>query len=127
MPVCWVTLVPSEQRTQVLVMLGPDEVLRAELPPLGQAAHENAVSRFLEGLSLLLDQRLCVALCADDTVDSYRLGLVDELGVGARSIYFAVELLPAQGPGRRPKRLRGVGDFAPLRQLWLWASSEGQP
>lgn len=127
MPVCWVTLVPSKQRTQVLVMLGQDELLRAELPPWGRATHENAVSRFLEGLSLLLDQRLCVALCADETVDSFRLGLVDELGVGARSVYFAVEPLQAAGRARRPRRLRGVGDFAPLRQLWLWASSEGQP
>jgi hypothetical protein len=127
MSVCWIALVPSETKTRLLVMKGQDEVLRAELPPLSKVAHENAVKRVLEGLSLWLDQRVCVALSVrEQDVDLFRLDLVDELGAGARSIYYAVEPIP---PGRlpRPRRLRGVGDFTDLRQLYLWASSLDAP
>jgi hypothetical protein len=127
MSVCWVTIVPSETRTRVLVMCGQDELLRAELPPFGKVVQETAVKRFLEGLSLWLDQRICVALSAGERdVDSFRLDLVDELGAGARNVYYAVEPVLLQGL-RRPRRLKGVGDFGELRQLWLWASSEGVP
>jgi hypothetical protein len=119
-------LTPSESRTKVLLMQGQDEILRAALPPLRKLRNEHSVTRLLEALSLLMDQRVCVALCADELEDSFRLGLTDELGVGARSVYYAVEPLPlTRSP--RPRRLRGVGDFAGLHQLWLWAStgSEG--
>ena len=127
MTVCWVALVPSETRTRLLVMRGQDEVLRAELPPLSKVAHENAVKRLLEGLSLWLDQRVCVALSVRERdVDSFRLDLVDELGAGARSLYYAVE--PVVSPVlARPRRLRGVGDFGELRQLCLWASASEAP
>lgn len=127
MSVCWVALVPTETKTRVLVMRGQDELLRAELPPFSKVGHEAAVKRFLEGLSLWLDQRVCVALSVGGReVDSFRLDLVDELGVGARSVYYAVEPVPLQGLPR-PRRLHGVGDFGELRQLWLWASSSGAP
>jgi hypothetical protein len=127
MSVCWVALLPSEARTRLLVMKGQDEVLRAELPPLSEVAHENAVKRTLEGLSLWLDQRLCVALSVrEQDEDSFRLDLVDELGAGARSIYYAVEPVVASGLPR-PRRLRGSGDFTKLRQLCFWASSAGTP
>ena len=126
MSVCWVTLVPSETRTRVLVMQGQDELLRAELPPFSKVRNEAAVKRLLEALSLWMDQRVCVALCAGEEVDSFRLDLVDELGAGARSVYYSVEPVHFQGLSR-PKRLRGVGDFGELRQLWLWVSSSGEP
>ena len=119
---CWVMLAPSEVRTKVLLMQGQDELMRAVLPPLRHLRNEHCVTRFLEALSLLMDQRVFVALCADELGDSFRLGLTDELGVGVRSVYYAVEPLPVtRSP--KPRRLRGVGDFAGLRQLWLWASS----
>ena len=126
MSTCWVTLVPEEHRTRVLVMRGQDEILRAELPPWTAVVHEDAVKRLLEALSLWLDQRLCVALCADERADSFRFDLVDELGAGARSIHYAVETLPRRGLPR-PRRLRGGGDFTELRQLWLWASTSEAP
>ena len=86
MSVCWVTVVPSETKTRVLVMRGQDEMLKAELPPFSKVMHETAVKRFLEGLSLWLDQRVCVALSVDEKeVDSFRLDLVDELGAGAQT------------------------------------------
>ena len=110
-----------------MVMKGQDEVLRAELPPLSEVAHDNAVRKVLEGLSLWLDQRLCVALSVrEQDEDSFRLDLVDELGAGARSIYYVVEPIAARGLPR-PRRLRGGGDFTELRQLCLWASTADAP
>lgn len=123
---CWVTLAPSETTTRVLVMQGQDELLRAALPPLPSLRNEHSVTRLLEALSLWLDQRMCVALCAAESVDSFRLGLTDELGAGSRSVFYAVEPLPLAGRPHR-RRLRGVGDFGDLHQLWLWAATGGAP
>lgn len=123
MSVCWVTLVSSATKTRVLVMQGQDELLRAELPPFSAVKHEDAVKRLLQGLSLWLDKRVCVALSVGEReVDSFRLELVDELGAGARSAFYAVEPIPREAL-HRPRRLHGVGEFGDLRQLWLWASS----
>lgn len=119
---CWLTLVPSETVTRVLLMQGQDELMRAALPPMSKLRNEHSVTRLLEALSLWLDQRVCVALCAAESVDSFRLGLTDELGAGARSVFYAVEALPLAGRPRA-RRLRGVGDFGDMRQLWLWATT----
>ena len=119
---CWVMLVPSETRTRVLLMQGQDELLRAVLPPMSKLRNQQSVTRLLEGLSLWMDQRVCVALCAAELGDSSRLGLTDELGAGARGVHFAVEPLPLASPPR-PRRLRGVGDFGDVRQLWLWTAT----
>src|SRR3954471_2094838 len=88
-----VTVASRASRAQLLVMVGPDEVMRARLPRLDQVRQEQAVTRLLEGLSLWLNQRLCVALSADESEDYFRLDLTDELGVGARSVYYAVEVV----------------------------------
>lgn len=119
-----VTLVASATRTRVLVMMGQDEVLRASLPPLNQVQHHRAVTTLLEALSLWTDTRLFVALCAADEDRCFWFGLIDELGAGARSVYYAVELLKAP-TRRRGRRLQGVADFGDVRQLSLIARSGG--
>jgi hypothetical protein len=125
METCWVTLVPKQSGTNVLLMQGQDELLRARLPPLEKVRHAQAVTRLLEALSLWLDTRLCVALSAADTVHSFRLQLTDELGAGARSVFYAGE--PVATGIRQGRRLRGVGGFGEARQLWLGASAGGEP
>ena len=115
-----VTLASAAARTRLLVTVGPDEVLRARLPRLDQVRNERAVKTLLEGLSLWLDQRLCVALSAAEPEDSWRLQLTDELGVGARSVFYAVEVVERRRR-RRGTRLRGLGDFRELHQLALLA------
>lgn len=114
-----VVLSPSTSRTRVLVSQGPDELLRAILPPPSCVRHERAVMTFLEGLSLWLDVALPVVLSVDARQASFCLGLTDELGVGARSVYYSIEVSERGRRRRRGARIRGVGDFGDLRQLHL--------
>ena len=106
--------------TRVLVKVGEDEVLRARLPHLDQVRNERAVRTLLEGLSLWLDRRLCVVLSADGWENYSRLELTDELGVGARSVHYAVEVVERRHR-HRGARLRGLGDFRQVHQLALLA------
>lgn len=114
-----VVMIPSATRTRVLLSQGPDELLRALLPPPAQMRHERAAITFLEGLALWLDAKLQVVLSVDEREAGFCLGLTDEMGVGTRSVYFDVEVLDRGARRRRGQRIRGVGDFADLRQLRL--------
>jgi hypothetical protein len=116
-----VVVIPSSMRTRVLVSHGPgpDELLRALLPAPSQVRHTRAAITFLEGMSLWLDAKLQVVLSVDARAAGLCLGLTDELGVGLRSLYFDVEVRDRGVGRRRGQRIRGVGDFADLRQLRL--------
>ena len=95
----WVMMTATAKQTRLVVTAGEKVVLRASLPPLAEVAHERAAKVLLEALSLWLDERLCVALCADDEVNCFRFDLTDELGVGAQGVYYAIEVV-ARAPGR---------------------------
>jgi hypothetical protein len=115
-----VVIVPSATRTRVLVTEGSDELLRAVLPSPSQLRHERATTTFLEGLALWLDAKLHVVLSVDAREAGCCLGLTDELGVEVRSLFFDVEVRDRQvRRRRRGRRIRGLGDFADLRQLQL--------
>jgi hypothetical protein len=114
-----VVVIPSAARTRVLLTEGPDELLRAVLPSPGQLQHERAVISFLESLALWVNAKLHVVLSVDAREAGCCLGLTDELGVGMRSLFFDVEVRDRRARQRRGQRIRGVGDFADLRQLRL--------
>jgi len=114
-----VVLSPSPKWTRVLLCQGPDELLRAILPPPSQVRHERAAATILEGLSLWLDTSLRVVLSMDARETGFCLGLTDELGVGMRSVFFRVEVAERGGRRRRGTRIRGVDDLGDLRQLCL--------
>jgi hypothetical protein len=114
-----VMMVPSSTRTRVLVSHGVDELLRAILPPPSAVHHERAAISFLQGLSLWLDAKLHVVLSVDEQEAGFCLGLTDEMGTGLRSVYFDVEVHDRRARRRRGQRIRGIGDFADLRQLYL--------
>src|SRR5438477_5119907 len=115
---CYVRLTPSARRTRVEVRTTAGKpLLRASLPPLTQVRHHRAVTTLLEALSLWLDERLCVALCAGELETWFDFDLTDELGVGARSVYYAVEVVARE---RRPR-----GTARAEQQLSLIASREG--
>jgi hypothetical protein len=112
-------LSPTAKWTRLLVSQGPDELLRAILPPPSQVRHERAAATLLEGLSLWLDRRLAVALSVDAREAGFCLGLTDELGIGTQSVFYCVNVAERGHRRRRGTRIRGVGDFADLRQLHL--------
>ena len=121
-----VVLSPSSKWTRVLVRHGPDELLRAILPPPSQLRHARAASTFLEGLSLWLDTTLPVVLSVDAREAGACLGLTDELGIGARSVFYRVEVVERARRRRSGTRIQGVGDFADLRQLRLVPDGEAR-
>jgi hypothetical protein len=121
-----VAIVPTRSRTRVLLTCGPDELLRAALPPSRKLPHEQSLVEFLSGLSLWLDERLRVVLCVDAKDGGFCLGLTDERGTGTRSLYFDVEVAPRRALAQGT-HLGGVGNFRSLHQLVLWPSCLGRP
>lgn len=119
-------LSPSARWTRVLLTHGPDELLRAILPPPMRVRHERTVPTLLEGLALWLDTTLPVVLSVDAQQAGFCLGLTDELGLGAKSLYYHVEVQERGLRRRRGRRIRGVGHFGDLRQLRL-VREGGQP
>ncbi len=120
---CKVIISPSTMCTRVLVMQGPDEILRAVLPP-PSGVHSWAALRLLEGLALWLDRKLSVVLSVSDPQARSCLGLTDDMGVARhQSLFFRVDV-QERGRRRRGTRIRGVGDFADLRQLHLVLDGE---
>ncbi len=120
-----VAVVRTRTRTRLLLIYGPDELLRAALPPGARPPHEQSLVPFLTGLALWLDERLRVVLCADAKDAGFCLGLTDELGGGTRSLYFDVEVTPRRALAQGV-RLGGVGNFRSLHQLALWPSPLGR-
>lgn len=121
-----VVMVPSATRTRVLLSHGSDELLRAILPPPSAIRYQEAALALLQGLSLWLDEKLHVVLSVDEREAGSCLGLTDEMGLGLHSVYFDVEVHDRRARRRRGQRIRGIGDFADLRQLYLrWLVPDG--
>ena len=114
-----VVVSPTTKWTRILVSYGPDELLRAILPPPSHVRHERAAATLIQGLSLWFDTTLPVVLSVDAREASFCLGLTDEMGVGVHSVFYRVEVAERGRRRRRGTRIRGVGDFADLRQLRL--------
>lgn len=114
-------LAPTSRWTRVLLTQGPDELLRAILPPPSQVRHERAAPLLLESLAVWLDTALPVVLSVADRDAPFCLGLTDEMGLGRRSLYYQVDVSTSTREVRRRRgtRIRGVGDFGDLRQLRL--------
>lgn len=99
----WVTVTATSKRTRVVVTMGEAVVLRANLPPLSTVRNARAVTTLLEALSLWVDEALYVALYADDAENCFRCDLSDEMGLGARSVYYAVECVKREPRRRGPQ------------------------
>lgn len=103
----------------MLLTDGPDELLRAVLPAPPPLHRDRAVPTLLEGLAQWLDAPIRVVLSVDAQDASFCLGLTDEMGCGARTLFYGVEVVERGARRRRGDRIRGIGDFADLRQLHL--------
>lgn len=122
-----VRLSAEPTQTRVLITQGQRDIGKAILPPSANA-HPRATATLLEGLSLFLNERLCVVLCVDERSASCgSLGLLDGLGYGERGVFYEVGVAArvTRAERRRNERtlhLQGGGDFRDLRQLsWEFA------
>jgi hypothetical protein len=109
------TIAPERDRTRMLMMCGPHEVLRAVLAPPAET-HPRAAATLLEGLSLWYQRPLSVVLCVDSQSGSCGLDLCDALGFGRRTLHYEVGLA-IRDQRRRAMRLGGPGNFQELRRF----------
>lgn len=116
-----VTLAPERERTRLLAMSGPDELLRGLLGPPSEM-HPAAATTLLEGLSLWYQQPLAVVLCVGERSCGSELGLCDALGLGRRNLHYEVGIAIDEAR-HRPRRLGGPGDFRALRRVSLLGGS----
>lgn len=112
-----VTIQPLPRETRLLVMEGKDEVMRAILGPT-TASHPRAASTLMEGLALWHQRALSVVLCADVEACSSATRMLDDLGLGAKTVHYDVEVA-LRAHRRRGRRIHGLGHFGDLRQLCL--------
>ena len=107
---------PGPRDTRVIAMTGSREtILKARLSR--QPSHPRALATLLEAVALWQGLQVRAALCAterDGVSDSslYREAFADFGGP-----LYTLEWIPAAALGRRPRGIRGVGDFADLRRL----------
>lgn len=116
-----VRLAVDPEQLRLLVTQGLRDIGKIIIPR-PRNAHPRAAATLLEGLSLLLGERLAVVVCVDDRSTSLCLhGLLDGLGYGRESLYYEVGVAAREpesnGRAQRSVRLKGVGDFRDLRQV----------
>lgn len=113
-----VFLKTSAGSTKILVRSDRDEVLKAVLPPAATPPHPRALPTLLEAMALWYQAPAHAVLCATEQAWWCRLGLLDDLYLGADTVHYTVELRQ-RGHERRPQRIAGLGSFDDLRQLTL--------
>ena len=113
-------------RTRILITQGAMDIGKVILPP-SHSAHPRAMTVFLEGLSMLLNERLCVVLCVDEqSASCASLGLLDALGGGERSLFYEVAVAARLCRRRRQRTERLLrlprSNFRDLREF-SWESA----
>jgi len=88
-----VQVTATSRWTRLVVTLDKTVVLRGRLPPLSAMRDAGAAIALLEALSRWVDEKLSVALHADDAVSCFRCDLADELERGASSDYYAIDVV----------------------------------
>ncbi len=119
------TILVSEAQTSLLLTQGPDELMRAVLPPVSQVLNPSIGPQLLSAISSWLNQRLDVVLCVDDPHIWSCLGLTDGLGVARNAVSYTVQVVDHEARRRRGRRLGGIGDFRQLHQLRRAAAERG--
>lgn len=116
-----VRLSAEPTRTRLLITQGARDIGRAVLPT-GSSAHPRAMATLLEGLSLLVGERLSVVLCVDErSTSSCGLGLLDGHDDGERSLFYEVGVAARISRRDLQREQRGLHlpgvDFRDLREL----------
>ena len=105
------TITATARETRVLLMQGPDEVMKARLRAVATPAHRFAGPMLCEAMALWHDQRVRVVVSAESEETLFALGLCDGLGLARATLHYVVQPLFADDPPRRGQRLSGLGNF----------------
>jgi hypothetical protein len=108
---------PGPKDTRVIAMAGPgDTILKARL--LRQPSHPRALPTLLEAIALWQGEKVRAALCAAERDGASDSSLYREAFTDFGGLLYTLDWVPAAALGRRrPRDLRGVGDFADLRRF----------
>lgn len=120
-------VVVSTTQTRLMLTHGPQELLRAVLPPLTHIPNAQAVVTLVQGLALWVDRPLSVVLCANASGTTYWLGLTDARGCGARSLFYEVQLVQPTDKRNAGRVHAFGGEWEDLQQLNLWQAEGEQP
>ena len=104
------TVAATTSETRILLMQGPDEVMKARLRAVSTPAHRFAGPMLCEAMALWHDQRVRAVVSAESEDILFALGLCDGLGIAHATLHYVVQPL-SQAPPRRGRRLSGLGDF----------------
>jgi hypothetical protein len=105
------TISATERETRVLLMQGPDEVMKARLRAVATPAHRFAGPMLCESMALWHDQRVRAVVSAESEQVLFALGLCDGFGVARATLHYVVQPLFSDDPPRRGHRLSGLGNF----------------
>ena len=106
---------PEANETKMLLMDGPDQVMKAVLAPSSRA-HHRAASTLVEGLALWYQRPLSIVLYVDSWAEPFVAGFCDELGLGERHLHYEVEVVDRR-PVRDTKQLSFRSCFSELEEI----------
>jgi hypothetical protein len=105
------TIAATAGETRVLLMHGPDEVMKARLRAVSTPAHRFAGPMLCESMALWHDQRVRAVVSAEYEAILFALGLCDGLGIAHATLHYGVAPCLPGAPRRRGQRLPGLGAF----------------
>ena len=108
---------PGPTDTRVIAMAGTgDTILKARLSR--EPSHPRALPALLEAIALWQGEKVRAALCAAERDGASDSSLYREAFTDFGGLLYTLEWVPAAAlERRRPRNLRGVGDFADLQRF----------
>lgn len=106
--------------TRLRLRVEGETLLRASLPPPSMHPRQlRAAPALCEALAIWLEQPLCVALDAGEPDGLSGLGLCDDFGFGARTLYYEVEVVAPHRRRASARARRAIEADGDDRQLEL--------
>jgi hypothetical protein len=117
----WMGVMPAAGTTRVLVMDGPNTLLKARLP--ADPGNPRALGTLCEAMALWCERRVHVALGAGhpDAFCATTQWLETFDAVSGENLLYEVDWVRTlRRPRERRERIEGMGDFRDVRQLALF-------
>ena len=105
------TIAATARETRVLLMHGPDEVMKARLRAVATPAHRFAAPMLCEAMALWHDKRVRAVVSAESEEVLFVLGLCDGFGIVRATLHYVVQFLFMDELSCCGQRLAGFGNF----------------